>query len=105
MLDIAGRDVNIGDVVVILSRLDILKKVSHSMASLTIGEVIDIVDKTAIVKIGEGEQTCSSSDISKINLSENIEDVICHLAHDVESIRLVKESEILNAMLDPTLED
>jgi len=102
--DISGRNIKPGDIVSILSSINLFKKLAYNMSSLVIGEIVETGDLTCNVKIGNEVQAYKINEISKIDLSDNIDDVIIHIAHDIETLQLKKESEIIDNMLNP-LED
>lgn len=101
MKDISGRDIYVGDIVAVLSSLDFFKKVAYNMGSLVVGEITNIINENIIVKIGDENNSYKNNEISKIDLSNDIDSVITHLAQDIECLQLIKESEILNSMLGP----
>ncbi len=102
-IDVSGRTLQVGDPVCILPHIVLTKKVGEYMSSLPIGVIRKIYkDKTAGVEFNGGAIiNYGSSELSKIDLKDTIDDVIVHLAQDIESLQLYKESEILNSMLDP----
>jgi hypothetical protein len=98
--DISGRNLHTGDQVFILDVLNPNLDISHIISSLTIGKIISAQEKNNILVEIEGIIfSCPANKLSKIYPEENIDDIIIHVSHDVETLQLNKESEILNDML------
>jgi len=103
MTDFIGRTVSAGDTVFILDSIQTLNEdFSTAINSIKIGEVVDIENEEASVKIEEGVNKYALNKIAKLNPEESVDDIIIRLANDFETLQLMQESEILNSMLQPT---
>lgn len=99
--DFSDRVIKKGDVVFILNSIDMFNRIAQNMNGIEIGEVVDFINKNAIVKYQNELKTYLGSELSKINLNDIVDDVIIHIAQDIENWQLLKETVVLNSMLDP----
>lgn len=101
--DVSGRILNVGDPVCVLPQIILNKKIDEYLTSLPIGTIKKFCkNKTANIEFSGGVIiNYNSNELSKINLKDTMDDIIVHLAQDIESLQLYKESEILNSMLNP----
>lgn len=97
--DISGRKLDIGDKVFILDSVDYPQNFATVIASLEIGDVIDITDSGVIINIKDINIEYDSNKIGKMNPDESLDDTIVHLANNLETLQLIRESDILNSML------
>ena len=98
--DVSGRPLNKNDQVFILDVPNPNLDISNIVGSLTMGKIVSAQDKNAIiVEIKNNLFSCPANKLSKIQPDENIDDIIIHVSHDVETLQLTKESEMLNDML------
>ena len=98
--DISGRVLEKGDQVFILDIPDYNLDISHIIGSLSMGRILSADNKDKIlVEIENNVFYCPANKMSKICSEENIDDIIIHVSQDVETLQLIKESEILNDML------
>ena len=98
--DVSGRSLNEGDQVFILDVPDPNLDMSHIIGSLTMGRIVYALDEnTVLLDIENGIYYCPINKISKIHSEEDIDDIISHVSHDIETLQLTKESKILNDML------
>jgi hypothetical protein len=103
--DFSNRPISIGDAVVVLNSIDVYKKTAQNMDTLVIGEV-DYIKKGGSVHVTLNSKNkegffLKGEELSKIDLKDNLDDVIIHIAQDIEALQLLKESEILDCMLNP----
>ena len=100
VMDVSNRPLTNGDQVFILDVPNPNLDMSCIISSLTIGKVVSAQNKDAVlVEIEDKIFSCPAHKLSKIYLEENIDDIIIHVSHDIETLQLNKESEILNEML------
>ena len=101
ILDIAGRSLKDNDQVFILDIPCVKTDMSKILNSLSMGKIVHTQDENNIlVKIGNEIFLWPAQKLSKISTDENIDDIIVRVSHDIESIQLQNESEILNKMLN-----
>lgn len=98
--DISGRILNKNDKVFILDIKDPSLDITHIVSSLPMGRIITAQDENNVfIDIGGAIYKYNANQLSRIDTSEEVDDIIIHVSHDVEEIQLLKESDILNNML------
>lgn len=103
--DFEGNPIEIGDAVTVLVEVDNDNPLK-SLDSLKIGEVIGFNDDAGIqVKIGDNEDHYNITKVSKIRPEETLDDMIIRIANNLEVIKLMQESELMDSMLQGDLED
>lgn len=98
MKDFEGAEIVIGESVAVINTL-IDTDIEQMLNSLEFGNVIAIDENTVTVKVGSETKVINGLKISKVNADETADEFIVRLANNVETLQLVQESDILNAML------
>jgi hypothetical protein len=99
--DVSGRILKVGDPVFILDIPDPKLETSIIVSSLSMGQVVFAEDKDEIlIKIESDTFSCPANKLSRMPLDEDIDNIIIHVSHDIETLKLQKESKILNNMLN-----
>ena len=98
--DVSGRALKVGDPVFVLDIPDPNLDTSIIVSSLSMGQVVLAEDKDEIlIKIESDTFSCPANRISRMPLDGDIDNIIVHVSHDIETLKLQKESKILNDML------
>ena len=101
IIDVSGRLLENDDQVFILDIPNPNLDTSHIISSLIMGKVVLAQDKdNVLVEIENNLFSCPGNKLSKIQTEESVDDIIIHVSHDIETLQLKKESEILNNMLN-----
>lgn len=100
IIDVSDRLLKVGDPVFILDIPNPNLDTKSIVSSLSMGQIVLAENENEIlIKIESDFFSCPANRISKISLDEDIDDIIVHVSHDIETLKLQKESKILNDML------
>lgn len=98
--DVSGKVLKVGDPVFVLDIPDPNLDTSIIISSLSMGQVILAEDKNEVlIEIENNTFSCPANRLSRMPLDGDIDDIIVHVSHDIETLKLQKESKILNDML------
>jgi len=102
--DFEGNPIEIGDAVTILIELDNDNPLK-SLDSLKIGEIIGFTEDSIEVQIDEESDYYNYTKISKVRPEETLDEMIIRIANNLEVLKLMQESNILDSMLQGEIEE